>query len=108
MTEHQLSIFDWKPPIPPILFKGETVNIVFDAARLNRQMRRVHEVMIDGIWRTLREIEAQTGDGQASISARLRDYSSNEYLRQRFIKERRRRGDPKLGIHEYRVTARGP
>src|ERR1035441_9292827 len=104
--EEQLSLLDYRPTIPNLHFHGNTYNPLFDCARLNAQQKRVHAAMQDGSWRTLREIEAITGDGQASISARLRDYSNHEYLKQHFIKERRRRGDPKLGIHEYRVLAR--
>lgn len=106
MSEVQLPVLEWTAPIPAIHFKGSTIVISFDIERLNRQMRRIHSCMSDGAWRTLREIEAITGDGQASISARLRDYSSSEYLSQHWIKERRRRGDPKLGLHEYRVRVR--
>ena len=59
--------------------------------------------MADQQWRTVREIEAITGDGQASISARLRTYAADEYLKQFFTKERRRRGGAKRGIFEHRI-----
>jgi hypothetical protein len=62
--------------------------------------------MADQQWRTLREIEAITGDGHASISARLRTYAADEYLKQVFTKERRRREDAKRGIFEYRILRR--
>jgi hypothetical protein len=99
----QLDIFDYVPPLPHVRFHGETFDAALDSERLQKQQRRVHELMHDGAWRTLGEIEAATGDGQASISARLRSYASDEYLSQYYLKERRRRGDAKRGIFEYRI-----
>ena len=54
-------------------FDGETYVPAMDKPRLNAQMTRVMGIMADGKWRTLRDLEAITGDPQASISARLRD-----------------------------------
>jgi hypothetical protein len=99
----QLDIFDCVPPLPNITFHGETFDLVLDIERLNKQQRRVHVAMSDECWRTLAEIEAITGDGQASISARLRSYASNEYLSQFYVKERRRRGEAERGLFEYRI-----
>jgi hypothetical protein len=61
--------------------------------RLNRQQRRVHDLMMGGHWRTLREVEYARGDPQASISARFRDFNNHAYLKQFFVMEHRRRGD---------------
>lgn len=72
-----------------------------DAARLGAQLRRVIACMSDGEWRTLREINAVTGDPEASISARLRDMRRREcggYT----IDDRLRGGSGAL--HEYRAT----
>lgn len=58
---------------------GATYDEAVDYARLNKQARRVYNVMRDGMWRSLRQIEDQTGDPQASISARLRDFRKQRY-----------------------------
>lgn len=58
--------------------------------------------MNDGKWRTLSEISALTGDGEASISARLRDLRKDEFGGLNV--DRRRRGDESRGLFEYRVT----
>lgn len=53
---------------------GATFDPTRDLARLNDQHLRVYRVMRDGEWRTLGAIAMQTGDPEASISARLRDF----------------------------------
>jgi hypothetical protein len=53
-------------------FAGSDYDRELDDARLTGQILRVYDLMKDGHWRTLAEIEAQTGDPQASISAQLR------------------------------------
>lgn len=78
---------DWSPPAE-------------DKQRLERLLDRVRALMRDGAWRTLGEIVAEVGGSEAGVSARLRD------LRKRPIcatVERRRRGDPRAGLWEYRV-----
>jgi hypothetical protein len=52
---------------------GETYEPGLDKPRLNKQTRRVFDVMADRRWHTLREIANVTGDPEASISARIRD-----------------------------------
>lgn len=69
--------------------KGET---------MPKQMQRVYDAMKDKRWRTLWQIEALTGDPQASISARLRDLKKLGYS----IKKRKR-DNPYLGVFEYRM-----
>lgn len=81
-------------------FSGKTYVPQFDRERLNAQQRRVFDLMLDGEWRTLEEIRKVTKDPEASISARLRDLR-NQYA---FPVNRRRRGDPKDGLHEYQVV----
>lgn len=53
---------------------GRTYDHERDGIRLAEQHQRVFEVMKDGIWRSLSEIAARTGDPEASTSARLRDF----------------------------------
>ncbi len=74
-----------------------TYDPALDSKRLGAQQQRVFDIMLDGEFRTLREIATETGDPEASISARLRD------LRRLFGKvERCRRGCAKNGLWEYR------
>lgn len=84
-------------------FDGGTYDPALDAERLGAQALRVWAVMADGEWRTLAEIEALCGDPQASISARLRDFRKPTFGAH--VLERRRRGDGRRGLFEYRVIA---
>ena len=82
-------------------FSGPDYDPDLDQARLTGQIRRVFDLMRDGEWRTLDEIHAVTRDPQASISAQLR-----HLRKQRFgshVVAKRRRGDPKSGLFEYRL-----
>lgn len=77
-----------------------TYDLELDGPRLERLLDRVRALMSDGAWRTLAEIVEHVGGSEAGVSARLRD------LRKAPIRaevERRRRGDPRLGLWEYRV-----
>lgn len=82
-------------------FDGETIKPEADQERLNAQTLRVFTVMRDQEWRTLSEIAAASGDPEASISARLRDLRKEKFGK--YVVERRRRGEEKRGLHEYRV-----
>jgi len=44
-----------------------------DRRRLGNLLDRVARLMADGRWRTLREIQRETGGSETSVSARLRD-----------------------------------
>ncbi len=57
---------------PELRFNGADYVPERDNARLTGQIQRVWDCMSDQKWRTLKEIEAVTGDPQASISAQLR------------------------------------
>lgn len=80
-------------------FGGTTYYAEYDGERLSKQSSAVAVAMSDMRWRTLREISNATGAPEASASARLRDLRKLGC-----IVDRRRRGDPKAGIWEYRVT----
>jgi hypothetical protein len=54
--------------------QGFTFDRNKDLKRLNHQQQRVYDAMCDGQWRTLAQIHDLTGDPEASISARLRDF----------------------------------
>jgi len=97
MAQIQLSLED-------VRFNGPAYDKDFDQARLKGQILRIYTLMSDHQWRTLSEIEHLTGDPQASISAQLRHLRKDRFGG--FIVERRRRGDPKHGLHEYRLNGR--
>jgi hypothetical protein len=85
-------------------FDGDTYAPDLDWERLGNQLKRVIEVMRDRKWRTLDEIQDITGDRTQSISARLRDLRKEKFGRHSVI--HRRRGEPRLGIWEYRLLLR--
>lgn len=59
--------------IARLAFGGVTYDPDLDRKRLGDQMIRILDCMLDGKWRTLREISDMTDDPEASVSARLRD-----------------------------------
>ena len=86
-------------------FSGDEYDPKRDDARLTGQIERVFGLMKDGRWRTLGEIEAATGDPQASISAQLR-----HLRKQRFgghAVEKQSRGERERGLFEYRLIVNG-
>lgn len=85
-------------------FSGPAYDSAFDKDRLMKQIGKIFHLMIDGQWRTLGKIESLTGYGQASISANLRNLRKPRFGF--YNVERRRRGDRKQGLFEYRVTRR--
>ncbi len=92
---HTLTQVDWD-------FDGETYEAEHDEDRLGTLLTEVKTLMADGVWRTLAEIQAQVGRGsEAGISARLRDLRKEKFGS--CTVERRRRGDPKEGLFEYRL-----
>jgi|1_EtaG_2_1085319.scaffolds.fasta_scaffold12664_1 hypothetical protein len=82
-------------------FDGPTYEPEHDKPRLNAQCQRVWDLMEDGKWRTLREIGDTTHDPESSISARLRDFRKLKFGA--YQVERRRRGQERRGLFEYRL-----
>jgi hypothetical protein len=78
-----------------------------DAERLGKQLEVVRGFMVQesffGGWRTLAEIARNVSYPEASISARLRDLRRLGY-----VVDKRRRGEPKRGLFEYRVSKPAP
>jgi site-specific DNA-cytosine methylase len=60
-------------------FDGETYEPDKDKKRLTRLLDRVFDLMRDESWRTLQEIQVQTGGSEASVSARLRDLRKEKF-----------------------------
>lgn len=96
----QPDLLAWQPP-PSARFNGATYDSAFDQARLKGQIKRVHDAMIDGHWRTLGEIEQMTGDPQASISAQLRNLKKRDFGSHQL--EKRARGERTFGLWEYKL-----
>ena len=92
------------------LFDGQTIDPALDGDRLENQLDRVRDLMKDGAWRTLAEIDrilyghlaGQEGLRIASISARLRDLRKEKFGSNQIL--RRRVGDPSSGLFEYRMV----
>lgn len=85
-----------------LIFNGPCYSPEHDRARLAGQILRVFECMADGQWRTLAEIEAVTGDPQASISAQLRHLRKPRFGG--YAIDKRARGDRARGLWEYRLA----
>lgn len=83
-------------------FSGQSYQHELDFIRLSTLQAAVNNLMRDGEFRTLGEIQQKIGRGsEASISARLRDLRKPPYS---LVVEKRRRGNPLLGLFEYRVA----
>jgi hypothetical protein len=91
--EDWLAIARYEGPVDP--------HIDFD--RLQGGIRKIHDLMLDNKWRTLFEIESETGIPQASASAFLRHLRKIRFGS--FIVEKRRR-NPECGTWEYQVKER--
>ena len=89
-------------PIPePMRFNGSDYDPKLDRRRLTGQIKRVFDLMRDQRWRTLTEISARTGDGEASISAQLRHLRKDRFGAH--IVNKRRRGNESSGLWEYQL-----
>lgn len=82
-------------------FNGPDYDPKLDFERLTGQIRRVFTCMLDGKWRTLKEIAEATGDPEASVSAQLRHLRKDRFGAHTILK--RRRGIPSDGLFEYRL-----
>ena len=83
-------------------FNGPEYDPRYDYARLTGQIRRVYDCMVDGRWRTLDEIHAETGDPHASVSAQLRHLRKPRFGSH--LVDRRARGNRESGLFEYRLV----
>jgi hypothetical protein len=75
--------FDYVPPEELLRdcrdFGGATYDRERDGERLSGQLRRVFDLMRDGEWRRLHEIEEAVGGSATSVSARLRDLRKSKF-----------------------------
>lgn len=102
----QPDLFSYRPPppepVPDARFNGPDYVPGLDHDRLRGQILRVFELMKDSRWRTLEEIERETGDPQASVSAQLRHLRKKRFGEH--VVEKRRRGEDTRGLWEYRLV----
>lgn len=82
-------------------FDGPVYDPAVDDERMTKQLGRVYDLMIDGKFRTLREIAATTGDPESSVSAQLRHLRKPKHGS--YIVERRPCGDRTHGLFEYQL-----
>src|ERR1700735_1316798 len=87
-SEQQLSLLDYKPPLPTINMSGETYDPPRDFFRLNKLLARVHDVMLDEGWLTIEEVKRRVGPnrsgklyGDASLRARHNNFRNHPALR---------------------------
>ena len=71
-----------------------------DKVRIDSQMRRVYDAMIEGDWHSLAELAYLTNDPESSISAQMRHLRKPRFGG--WIVEKRRRT---VGTWEYRLLA---
>ena len=79
-------------------FSGDDYDEARDRERLTGQIKRIYDLMRDGKWRTLKQIEDATGDPPASISAQLRNLRKVSFGSH--VIEREHLGD---GLYAYRI-----
>jgi hypothetical protein len=97
-----LPLFEAQDRLPTSHFRGRGVRTVKDESRLGGLYRKVFDLMKDQHWRTLREIQLNTGGLDGSISRMLR-YMDDPYVGGHH-KENRQRAP---GLWEYRIIPRG-
>jgi len=84
-----------------MIFDGSTYQPDKDEKRLSSQLSKVKELMSDGEWRTLAQIQSIVGGSEAGVSARLRDLRKDRFGS--FLVKRRRVGEPSSGVWQYRL-----
>jgi hypothetical protein len=83
------------------MFNGPNYEPMLDEIRLQKQLARIFTLMTDGEWRTLKEIQEETGDPAASISAQLRHLRKKRFGSHTV--DKRHSGDDTSGLWEYRL-----
>ena len=68
-----------KPTFEDVLFDGDDYNHGRDNPRLVGQLYRIHKLMKDGQWRTLKQISEACDCPQASVSAQLRNLRKERF-----------------------------
>ena len=81
------------------IFHGSDIDMNRDAKRLTGQLLDIYNLMKDGQWRSLGEIEAATGHGAASVSAQLRNLKKAAFGAHTVEKQH-----VKNGLFQYRLV----
>jgi hypothetical protein len=81
---------------------GPAYDPELDQKRLTGQINDIFQLMKDGKYRTLREIEDETNHPSASISAQLRHLRKPEFG-SHTVDKRRRAGLEENGVWEYQL-----
>jgi hypothetical protein len=102
MSGEQQDLLAWTPP-DPLPAGGSTYVPARDSCRLSKQAQRVYDVMKSGEWYTPAELEAATGDGWASLSARIRDWRKTEFNMHGTVE----REYVRRGLFRYRLLVKG-
>ena len=88
-------------------FFGSTYDPDLDAERLTTLRARVHHLMLDGQWRTRPEIAQALGVSVAAdIGRRIRELEAPAHGG--WNVEKRRKGEEKRGVWEYRINGKLP
>ena len=82
-------------------FDGATYERENDHVRLFGQAKDIFNLMRDGVWRTLDEINSSTGHPHASISAQLRHLRKHKFGSH--VVSKRHRGKKTSGYYEYQL-----
>jgi len=82
-------------------FDGSDYVSLLDKKRLVTQLMEIFNLIKNGKWYTLFEIEQITKYPQSSISAQLRNLRKRKFGS--FIIEKKRRGEKSNGLFEYRL-----
>jgi hypothetical protein len=86
------------PLFDQAVFSGVDYDESRDKDRLTGQIKRIYDLMRDGKWRTLKQIEDATGDPPASISGQLRNLRKSSFGSHTV--DRKYLGD---GLYAYRI-----
>lgn len=86
-------------------FDGSDIEPENDTKRLTGQLNAIYNLMIDGKWRTLSEIQDLLKYPEASISAQLRNFRKPRFkaILGNLIVNKQRRGRREDGLFEYQL-----
>ena len=101
MEIQQTKVSDY--PIDHKTTFGDSYKSKIDGQRIKQQHESIKKLMLDGVWRTLYEVENLTSFPQASISAQLRHLRKQKFGA--YIVQKRRRKNK--GLWEYKVMVEG-
>ena len=104
--------YQTEQPAPPLFaqpvprFDGKTYDHALDGVRLTGNLAAIFALMKDGQWRTVSEVREGAGLGEGTeVTARFRDFRKKKFGGH--VVDRRRRGEAKAGLFEYRVIVDG-